>query len=268
MLLIALIAAAVTAIAVVYAVRHGSTSTPGTGVARHPTTSAPATQPGSTTTAGSTAPTTSASATGVPSIDMGFVPLYPFENLAAAQAWEVSYREGGHQPWHADAGQTAVAFSSGYLRFTELDQVTSTRMAADGAHVGVGYRNPAGTTVTAAVVHLMRYGTDSLAPWEVVGTDDTTFTLDEPAYASHVHSPVSVGGRITGVDESIVVAVRQLQRDTPLGQHPGVPAGGQDTPWRVNVSYAGAAPGALMIVASAGGHVRAVERFAVTGVFG
>lgn len=204
---------------------------------------------------------------GVPLITQGYVPLFPFAGLRDAQQWERAHRTGGHQPWHLEAGATAVAFARGYLGFIDVDRVTSRRTGTDGAHVGVGYRNPAGRLATAAVLHLMRFGIDAESPWEVVGSDDTTFTLELPDYASHVTSPVTMGGLITGVDENISVAVRQLGTETPLGRAGPVAAGGQAQPWSVRVSYSGARAGALTLVAATGGHVRQVERFAVTGVY-
>ncbi len=126
-------------------------------------------------------------------------------HLTAAKDWQAAYRSGGQQPWHLDAGQTALSFTRGYLGFNEINIVTSTRTDSIGAHIGVGYRDPNGTARTAAVLHLVRFGTDSDSPWEVVGSDDATFSLEIPAYGSVVHSPVTVGGHITGVDENIRV---------------------------------------------------------------
>jgi hypothetical protein len=133
--------------------------------------------------------------------------------------------------------------------------------------VAVGFRSEEGSRLlTAAVIHLVRYGTDGDAPWEVVGTDDTTLTLTTPAYGGRVSSPMRVGGRITGVDESIRVQVRRPGAGRPLGESCCVPAGGSDRQWSATVAFR-AAPGQTMtVVASTGGHVAEVERFAVTGV--
>jgi hypothetical protein len=221
----------------------------------------------STSAATGPSSTTPAVSPSVPLIAEGYVPLFPFASLRDAQAWERSYRQGGHQPWHLDPGQTALAFAHGFLGFIDIDQVTTRRAGADGTHIGVGYRNPAGRAVTAAVLHLMRFGTDSKAPWEVVGSDDTTFTLDTPGYGTTVTSPLTVGGVISGVDENISVAVRQLGAETPLGRAGPVPAGGQAQPWSLHVSYSGARRGALTVVAATGGHIQHVERFAITGIY-
>jgi hypothetical protein len=205
------------------------------------------------------------SATAAP-FELGYQPLFPFASLAAARAWEQSHRDGGHQPWHLDAGLTAQAFTTGYLGFTDLDVVTRNVTDSLGAHVGVGYRDPDGAVRTAAVLHLVRFGTEADAPWEVVGSDDTTFTLEVPAYGSVVASPVTAGGRISGVDENIVVAVRQLSSDKPLGESGGVPAGGERRPWTATVQFVQPSDTTLTIVASTVGHLQQVERFAVQGV--
>jgi hypothetical protein len=72
--------------------------------------------------------------------------------------------------------------------------------------------------------HLARIGAGQDAPCEVVGSRDTTLTIDRPAYATKIASPVTVGGRISGVDESILVQVRQPSSERPIGSAPGVPA--------------------------------------------
>jgi hypothetical protein len=65
---------------------------------------------------------------------------------------------------------------------------------------------------------------------------------------------VRIGGKITGVDENLRAAIRQLG------------ASGQASPWSLNVPFH-AAPGQLItIVVHTSGHVAAVERFAVTAV--
>jgi hypothetical protein len=75
-----------------------------------------------------------------------------------------------------------------------------------------------------------------------------------------------VSGRISGVDESIRIAVRQGSSAGPIGTYCCVTAGGDRQPWSARVSFSGATDPALMIVASTGGHVQGVERFAITGI--
>jgi hypothetical protein len=195
-----------------------------------------------------------------------YQPLWPFTSVADAAAWQAAYRSGGHQPWHLDPGRTALTFTTGYLGFTEIDRVVSRSVHGSEAWIAVGYRDPNGDNGVAAVLHLARIGTGQDAPWEVVGSRDTTLTLDRPAYGTKVSSPVTVGGRITGVDESILVQVRQPSSERPLGSAPGVPAGGENQPWSTRVSFRGATDAVLTIVASTGGHLLGVERFAITAI--
>jgi hypothetical protein len=178
----------------------------------------------------------------------GYVPLWPID-------------ASGHGQPAGDAPATALAFTRQYLGFTEITTVTSSRYDDQGAHIGVGYRNPAGQLATAAVLHLLQYA--GTGTWEVVGSGDTTLTLEQPAYGSAVSSPMTVGGHITGVDENIQVVVRS-QANGVVGSAPGLPTGGQHTPWHTTVSFTGS--GVLTVVASTGGHLQAVERFAIQGV--
>jgi hypothetical protein len=194
---------------------------------------------------------------------LGYQPLWPFSSYAQAEQWRTA--GGRSQPWHLDAGQTALNFTRSYLGFTELDQVVGTPTMSDaGAHVRVGYRNPSGQLSTAAVLHLVRYGYDVDSPWEVVGSDDTTLTLEQPVYGSRVSSPMTIGGHITGVDENIVVSVLASQTDRATLAR--IPAGGDRSPWTTGPVAFGQR-GVLTIVASTGGHVQQVERFAIQGVY-
>jgi N-acetylneuraminic acid mutarotase len=215
---------------------------------------------GSLTGQPSTAPST------VPSPGaFGYQPLWPFAGAADASAWQQAYRAGGHQPWHLDARLTALSFASGFLGYMTIDRVAAQTYSGGQTWVTVGYADPNGGTAPAAVVHLVRIGVGADAPWEVVGTRDTTLTLTRPDYGATVASPVTVGGQITGVDESLRVQVRAL--GTPvLGQVTGIPAGGQGSPWSAQVPFTARAGTVLTIAVSTGGHSAAVERFAITGV--
>jgi hypothetical protein len=200
--------------------------------------------------------------------ELGSQPLWPFRSFAEAEAWRAAAAEG-HQPWHADAAQTAALFTTSFLGFSEIDEITSTDVRADEAWIGVGYREGVGgAPSTAAVVHLVRFGPHADSGWEVVGTRDTSLTLDMPGYGARTASPAAVGGTVTGVDECLVVQVRQPSTAAPIGEAPCVPAGGESVPWQTTVAWSGASDPALTIVVSTGGHVQGVERFAVTGVPG
>jgi hypothetical protein len=237
----------------------GSTAT------QAPATSAPASAGSSgsapAATQAPTAPGTPTQATGLPA---GYLPLYPFSSLAGVRGWQASYESGGHQPWHLSPGITASSFAL-FLGYSGVTQVAHSTVSASDAHVAIGIKLPNGTVSTAAIIHLVRFGSGKDAPWEVVGTDDTTFTLDSPAYGSTVSSPVTAGGKITGVDESIRVTAHTLSAQGPVGTYCCRPAGGTASPWSASVPFH-AAPGEVITIAAAtGGHVAAVERFAVTG---
>ena len=243
------------------------TATAGCGGGRSAASSSSTTSPRSTTTTSSSGPSTTTSVPSTPGGSPGsYVRLYPFASEADAAQWQASYRSGGHEPWHVDARQTSLAFVR-YLGLSGVDQTFSDTENTSGAHVAVGFLNPNGGPVTSAVVHLVRLGAGTDVPWEVVGTDDgPDFTITQPAYGSHATSPLVTAGTITGVDESIRVAVWPVQASSPAGTACCRAAGGQRSPWSVSVTFSAAPGSALTVVASTGGHLQAVERFVVTGI--
>ena len=238
----------------------GGPASPGTSAAAPPASSAPpgsapAAPPGSATPApGNQAPA-----------PFAYQPLFPFASLTQARAWQASFESGGHQPWHLSAEQTALAFTQ-FLGFTEVSRVAGRTGSNTDAHIAVGITLPNGKVSTAAIVHLVRYGTGADAPWEVVGTDDSTLTLDRPAYGASAASPVTIGGTITGVDENLRAEVRSLGAAAPVGSYCCQPAGGQHSAWSFPVSFHAPPGTVVIIVVHTGGHVASVERFAVTGV--
>ena len=194
-----------------------------------------------------------------------YVPLYPFAKQSLANAWLAAYRTNGAQPWHEDPEATALAFVA-FLNYSDINKVTRSNITATQAHVSIGYVLSPSQSHTAAVIHLVRFGPSLDAPWEVVGTDDQPgFTITSPAYGSPVRSPILAGGQITGVDESITVQVFTLSSRTPVGRTCCQPAGGTTSPWTVSVPFAAPRGGVFIVSAATGGHVAAVERFAVTG---
>jgi hypothetical protein len=134
------------------------------------------------------------------------------------------------------------------------------------ARVTVGFALPDGRLSKAAIIHLVKYGAGRYAPWEVVGTHDTSLTLDLPAYGSAVSSPVRIAGKITGVDENLRAEAHALGAGSPVGTYCCNPAGGQASPWSLHVTFDAARGQVITIVVHTGGHVAGVERFAVTGV--
>jgi len=253
--------------AVVNNARSPGTVRPAGPTPTAPTSIAPTSKAPTSTAATSTAPTSATQQASPGPKPNGFTlnyqPLWPFASYTEAEQWRKT--AAGSQPWHADPGQTALSFTTGYLGFSEITRITSTVLDSSGAHIGVGYLNPNAVPVTAATLHLVRFGSAADSPWEVVGTDDRTFSLELPAYGSKVSSPMTVGGHITGVDESILISVRQLGRQTPVGQYCCLPAGGENSSWSKGITFTG--KGTLTIVASTGGHLQQVERFAIQGVY-
>jgi hypothetical protein len=196
---------------------------------------------------------------------VGYEPLWPFADYSEAHQWQTVDQPNGHSPWHSDAEATALFFASGFLHFNDITMMTSSQVSANEALIGVGYKLPSGLKHTAAVLRLVRFSPvagDQTAGWEVVGTVDTDFSITVPEYGATVTSPMTVGGRITGTDESITIAVRTS--DGHVDKISPIPAGGQDAPWSATVLFSG--HGVLAVIASTGGHLTAHERFAVTGV--
>jgi hypothetical protein len=267
LLALAVVVALGIAVAVTWAIASDNGGGPSQGAS--PTaTQAPTGRPTSEPTATPSQPV-SPSASGVPVPVFAYQPLWPFPDVAAATTWQLAYRSTGVQPWHLDPGLTAVGFTTGHLGFSEVNQETSRRILDREAWIGVGHdRSPGGMGThmgTAAVVHLARMGAGNDAPWEVVGTRDSTLSMTAPAYAARVSSPLTAGGRITGVDEALHVAVIDGNGRT-LGQVSGIPAGGNNTPWSARVDYTRPAGQVVTVVVSTGGHVAEVERFAITAV--
>jgi hypothetical protein len=207
-------------------------------------------------------PTASPAPTAATTGGFGYQPLWPFGSVAAAAGWQRGYRaDARFQAWHLNPGVTALSFARGYLGYNDLNKVFHFAVAGSQAWVGVGY---SGAVTPAGVVHLARIGAGADAPWEVVGTKDTTLSLTSPGYGTRVNSPLTVSGRITGSNESMRVMIRGL--GGLLGQTSGVTAGGTGATWSAQVGFT-ASPGTVLALAVAtGGHIRAVERFAVVAV--
>lgn len=229
-----------------------------------PVTIAPST-PTTPGTSSTPTVTTSPTATSPVPSPAGLVPVWPFTTLAQVAAWQQAYRSGGQQPWHLDVERTALSFTRGHLRYTEIDRVTTRSVNGGDARIGVGWNDENGAPHTVAELHLVRFGPGQDAPWVVVGTEDTYLTLTAPRYGATVTTPLAVGGRITGVDESLRVVVLG-ESNTPLAEVTGLPAGGERTPWTTTVRFSAPRGTVLTIAVSTGGHLKSVERFALTAV--
>ena len=231
----------------------------------NPTAPAASTSNPSPTATSSSNPTAPGTAIPTP-VAFPYVPLWPFASVAAAERWQHEAGSGGHQSWHLDADQVALTFTRQYLGFTEIDRVVARKVGATEAHISVGYPTEGGRTGTAAVLHLVRIGSGSDQPWEVVGTDDSDFSLTRPRYGSTVAGTITVGGHISGVDESIRVTAKQP--GGKVGSFCCVPAGGgqEGQAWTARLRLTSPRQGPLTLVASTGGHLLEVERFTITGV--
>ncbi|HEX6498780.1 MAG TPA: hypothetical protein VF054_07065 [Micromonosporaceae bacterium] len=219
------------------------------------------------------APMTPEATTAAPSATAGagatfrYLPLWPFASVDAATAWQNEANPGGHQPWRRDVAMTALTFTQAYLGFPEVDRVLGAAPNGDEAWVGVGYRSETGIDVVAATLHLAQIGNGvGDRPWEVVGSDNRNgLTLTTPGYGTTVASPVTMAGRVTGVDESLRAQVRG--RTALLGEVVGVPAGGDNALWSATVTYRSGTDRTLLLVVSTSRHTGpGVARFAITGV--
>ncbi|MEU4293121.1 hypothetical protein AB0E63_33270 [Kribbella sp. NPDC026596] len=152
------------------------------GVAPPPSASATPTASARTTPTPSPTPSNTSPRPTTTVTPFAYQALWPFSSDAGAAAWQRSYRSGGHQPWHLDPEQTALSFTTGYLGFTEIDRVVSRSVSGNEAWIGIGYQAE-GRLAHAATLHLVRISQGPDAPWEVVGTIDTTLTLDRPGTA-------------------------------------------------------------------------------------
>ena len=250
------------------ATRAPATSTPATASSATGSAGSPGSAPATTQPPAIPATTQAPATSGAPGQTAGlparYLPLYPFASLAGVRAWQASYQSGGHQPWHLSPDITATAFAA-FLGYTDVTQVAHSTVSGGDARVAVGIKLPDGTISTAAIIHLVPFGSGKYTPWEVIGTNDTTFTLVRPGYGSTVSSPAAVGGKITGADESIRVTVHDLSSQGPVGTYCCRAAGGTRSPWSASVTFHATPGQVITIAASTGGHVAAVERFAVTG---
>lgn len=210
-----------------YELRGTSTPTP---------SPSPSGQTPTQTPSGQTPTTTPTQSPTAPSQQV--LPVWPFTSAAQVTAWQRAYRENGSQPWHLDAGLTAKQFVAA-IGFPELSIVTRVGVVGSRAAVTLGYRAESGRTLSATTVLLTRLGTSEPRAWSVTGarTGAALLSIRSPAAGATVRSPLTVSGLITGVDESLHVAVRTAFGLEPLGET-FVGSGGQATPWTLHVRYA------------------------------
>ena len=170
----------------------------------------------------------------------------------------------GRNPSVSTRGMTALAFAQ-FLGYTDIDQIVTSRGRRAGrARLGrvsePGQREPhappRSSTSSATELDPTSRGRSS-AP-------TTRTSASRPrSTAPSVTSPMPVGGRISGVDESITVHVQQLHSNGLLGQVCCIPGGGTDSPWAGTTTFANRPTRSSSSSASTGGHVsrrRAVHR--------
>lgn len=187
--------------------------------------------------------------------------LWPFRTQHEVDAWSAAPRSNA-EAWHLDAGQTALRFTQEYLGYTEINTANAAYDDA-GARVTVGIEATPQLTTTAAVLWLVRAGSTPDAPWEVMGTEDSDFSINP--ITSPASSPLTVSGTISGVDENIKVQVLSPSAGR-IGSACCAPAGDPSAPWSLRVDLTQTSDDLVTVAASTGGHLAGVERFTVTGV--
>lgn len=184
-------------------------------------------------------PTQSAAPTSapLPAPGVSALALWPFTSPGQVAAWQDSYAVDRSAAWHLNAPQTARAFLTRVLHMPTLRYVMAQRVAGDVANVTLGYRAQNNSILPATTVRLARYGERNPAAWVVTGASAVYVSITSPSPGSSVRSPLHVTGRVTGVDESVQVAVHSTVATAPLGASFAA-GGGQDTPWAIPLRYA------------------------------
>jgi len=183
-------------------------------------------------------------------VSLGRTPftIWPYASLAQAQA---AQRSGNIQSWHSDPAQTALRFM-GYLQAPEVDKVTGnekeTTSVGAGRKVSLGRKMADGSVATVTVVHLVRLGGGSTAPYAVTVAGAYQLAITQPEIAAPVRSPLLVRGTVLGVDQSVRVEVRTPSLATPVSA-PAAAMGGSAKPWETSVSFAAPASGTGTLVA-------------------
>jgi hypothetical protein len=221
---------------------------------REPARTAAAAQTSQTTAAESTTPST-VSTTTPPTTDPASIP--PTTPLPKQQSTVPHI--GYPSLWPFRSSEEVNAWRDDYGA-TRTDGTSEPPIRTSPSHATEAGLAPA------ANLHLVRYGTGKQAPWEAMGTADRTLKVETPSHGAVVGPTITVGGHITGVDESIHIMVLQPSSPAPIGDYCCVAAGGTASPWQHDVAVSAARDPALTIVAATGGHVQDVETFAITGV--
>jgi hypothetical protein len=81
-------------------------------------------------------------------------------------------------------------------------------------------------------VHLVKIGSAGLGPWSVTHADSGNLSVSSPADGDLITSPITVTGRVPGVDESVHL---RLMTDVVLAE--GFAPAGHDQPWTHLLSW-------------------------------
>ena len=178
----------------------------------------------------------SPSATATPSATPANAPLWPVGSTAAGD-------------WQRDPASTAKHFMDDYLQMPAVDQKGDVQVDSTHATVQMGRVLPSESKkyVVATTVSLDLDKRTGL--WWVTGASADYLSVTQPAAHDGIGSPVTLSGRITGVDESVRGEVRDA--DGKVLGSAFVGGGGQDSPWSVQVTYSGAPAAVVAWTASA-----------------
>ncbi len=152
--------------------------------------------------------------------------LWPFTSQRQADAWTADH---GSRPWAADQTSVAAHFVTDYLG---LSGVTADKACATCTKVLLTGSN--GRTV--GTVHLVGNGgnTRNGPPYSVGSVDGGDLTVTTPAAGGVVGSPLHVSGRVTGVDESILLhLISATGRDLASTSTPA----GSALPWQASLTW-------------------------------
>jgi hypothetical protein len=191
--------------------------------------------------------------------------LWPFTSARQVTDWEASYRDGGHQPWHASPCETASSFVQYVLGFNEVSQIASCQISGSDAWVTPGYHGQDGVDPTGATIHLIRIGSHP-GGWVVVGSRDrATLTVPTPRYGAAVGRTVHLAGDVQGLGED-VLTVRILDRSgRTIGQAPRrmISLGGA---WSADIHLPATTDPVLIAVASTDSGRGSLADLAITAI--
>jgi hypothetical protein len=192
--------------------------------------------------------------------------LWPFTSAAQVRQWEVGYREGGHQPWHASPCETTLSFVRFTLAYSDVTDVARCDVRGTQAWVSVGYSYERGRVNAAgATIHLVRIGSHP-GGWVVVGSRDrASLTLTHPRYGAEVARLVHLSGEVAGLGEDLL-RVRILDRSGhSLGEAPRrlIGLGGS---WSADIRLLPSKDPVLMAVASTDSGLGSLGDLALTAL--